>query len=97
MAQRRPTNIDTSGDISGVGLTKKVRFGKRFTDEIGKYCKEHGLSQSLLAKFSQAGSAPVPASFGAWKLPPGRKMKMLSEQLGLDSAPNSCWSPPICS
>eukprot|EP01083_Nonionella_stella_P078893 216158_1 len=90
MAQRRPTNIDTFGDISGVGLTKKDRFGKRFTDEIGKYCKEHGLSQNLLAKFSLAGSAPVPASFGAWKLPPGRKMKLLSQHLGLDPAPNSC-------
>eukprot|EP01083_Nonionella_stella_P078892 216156_1 len=53
MAQRRPTNIDTFGDISGVGLTKKDRFGKRFTDEIGKYCKGR-------LNFPDGSSPPLP-------------------------------------
>lgn len=43
MAQKRPQTLDGFMNISGVGASKRDKYGKRFIEAIRNYCVEYGL------------------------------------------------------
>jgi len=47
MARRRPTNSSTFKQMHGIGDAKLKRFGRRFTKEVGSYCKTHQLEMNV--------------------------------------------------
>ena len=48
LARFRPTSMDGVSQIGGFGERKLARFGRRFADCIGQYCRAQGVASDLL-------------------------------------------------
>jgi ATP-dependent DNA helicase RecQ len=47
MARRRPSTVERLLDVRGVGQQKSADFGRRFTECIVVYCRQHGVAMDV--------------------------------------------------
>ncbi|HEY9735674.1 MAG TPA: RecQ family ATP-dependent DNA helicase, partial [Trichocoleus sp.] len=61
MAQQRPQTLESFARISGVGSRKLEQYGQVFTDEIYRFCRENGLTDTALPRVESIAATPKPS------------------------------------